>query len=103
MDVSSGLLTSDELCRRSEMASLNDETKPAQDSVEPSTPREKLKEQGITEHEQVLHAALAQSSGEPNRMHLSTCNSEGQPSSRVVLLKQHDHEKLTFFTNYKRR
>lgn len=37
---------------------------------------------------------------EPHAMCLSTVNSEGQPSSRIVLLRSLTAEKLGFFTNY---
>jgi len=39
---------------------------------------------------------------EPNAMHLATCV-DGQPSSRIVLLKNFDAEGLQFFTNYESR
>ena len=37
---------------------------------------------------------------EPNAMILSTVTEDGQPTSRVVLLKYFDHRGLIFFTNY---
>jgi pyridoxamine 5'-phosphate oxidase len=37
---------------------------------------------------------------EPNAMNLSTVNSEGKPSSRIVLLKGIENKKLLFYTNY---
>ena len=37
---------------------------------------------------------------EPNAMILSTVNQDGQPTSRVVLLKDFDQSGLVFFTNY---
>lgn len=41
---------------------------------------------------------------EPTAMTLSTVNSAGQPSARIVLLKQYDHENgFLFFTNYESR
>ena len=36
----------------------------------------------------------------PNAMTLSTATNKGTPSSRIVLLKHFDQEKLTFFTDY---
>lgn len=36
----------------------------------------------------------------PESMSLSTCTKEGRPSSRVVLLKEVDHQGFVFFTNY---
>lgn len=40
---------------------------------------------------------------EPNAMTLSTVSADGQPSSRIVLLKGFDSNGLVFFTNYKSR
>lgn len=40
---------------------------------------------------------------EPNAMALSTVNSEGRPSSRIVLLKRYDEKGFVFFTNYESR
>ena len=37
---------------------------------------------------------------EPNAMILSTVSEDGQPTSRVVLLKDFNHRGLVFFTNY---
>lgn len=37
---------------------------------------------------------------EPNAMTLATVNTEGRPSTRVVLLKGVENGKLVFFTNY---
>lgn len=37
---------------------------------------------------------------EPNAMCLSTVNSLGEPTSRIVLLKSYSSEGLVFFTNY---
>ena len=37
---------------------------------------------------------------EPNSMVLATSNAEGQPSARVVLLKELNDEGFVFFTNY---
>jgi pyridoxamine 5'-phosphate oxidase len=36
----------------------------------------------------------------PEAMNLATATPEGRPSSRMVLLKQVDHEGFVFFTNY---
>jgi len=36
----------------------------------------------------------------PDAFTLSTLGPDGFPSARTVLLKLHDHEKFTFFTNY---
>ena len=40
---------------------------------------------------------------EPNAMTLATCNSEGRPSARIVLLKGFDNKGFRFFTNYNSR
>jgi pyridoxamine 5'-phosphate oxidase len=37
---------------------------------------------------------------EPNAMHLATVNSDGRPSSRIVLLKGVENRKFLFYTNY---
>ena len=37
---------------------------------------------------------------EANAMVLSTCGADGQPSSRVVLLKSYDEKGFVFYTNY---
>lgn len=37
---------------------------------------------------------------EPNAMCLATANTDGQPSTRIVLLKDFSKKGLTFFTNY---
>lgn len=47
--------------------------------------------------------ALESGIQEPNAMVLSTCNSAGAPSLRVVLLKDFSAEGFTFFTNYQSR
>ena len=40
---------------------------------------------------------------DPTAMTLSTVDSEGTPSSRIVLLKKIDQNRLVFFTNYRSR
>jgi pyridoxamine 5'-phosphate oxidase len=40
---------------------------------------------------------------EPNAMTLATCAANGQPSSRIVLLKAVDERGFSFFTNYESR
>lgn len=40
---------------------------------------------------------------EPNAMSLATVDADGQPSVRVVLLKDADAQGLTFYTNYQSR
>jgi pyridoxamine 5'-phosphate oxidase len=49
--------------------------------------------------EQALKAGLR----EPNAMVLATVNAQGQPSTRIVLLKGLDERGFTFFTNYESR
>ncbi|MEL6863803.1 MAG: pyridoxamine 5'-phosphate oxidase [Bacteroidota bacterium] len=40
---------------------------------------------------------------EPNAMTLATCNADGRPSARVVLLKEYDEGGFVFYTNYQSR
>jgi len=47
-----------------------------------------------------LHEAIRFKVNEPNAMNVSTLNQEGYPTSRIVLLRDIDHEGFTFFTNY---
>ncbi len=47
-----------------------------------------------------LDQAIADQYYQPNAMSLSTVNSDGQPTSRIVLLKQIDETGLIFYTNY---
>ncbi|MFA5257941.1 MAG: pyridoxamine 5'-phosphate oxidase [Opitutales bacterium] len=37
---------------------------------------------------------------EPNAMALATCGADGQPASRIVLLKSYDRRGFVFYTNY---
>lgn len=46
--------------------------------------------------EQALSAQLP----EPNAMTLATANADGQPSARMVLLKDYDEQGFVFYTNY---
>ncbi len=50
-----------------------------------------------------IKEAIDQNHPEPLAFVLSTASHQGQPSSRVVLLKQLSHEGLVFFTNYQSR
>jgi pyridoxamine 5'-phosphate oxidase len=50
-----------------------------------------------------LNDALKANVSEPTAMVLSTVGIEGIPSSRVVLLKNLDHDGFTFFSNYESR
>ena len=47
-----------------------------------------------------LEAAVAAELPEPNAMTVSTVDESGQPSARIVLLRQHGPDGLQFFTNY---
>ena len=49
--------------------------------------------------EDARHAQLP----EPNAMSLATVDSEGRPSSRIVLIKEFDRRGFTWFTNYASR
>lgn len=50
-----------------------------------------------------LDEAVKSGEPEPNAMVLATVGSDGQPSSRIVLLKAVDEKGFTFFTNYESR
>jgi pyridoxamine 5'-phosphate oxidase len=52
---------------------------------------------------EVLSEAKATGMSNPNAMMVSTVDSEGQPSSRVVLLKGVDERGFVFYTNYESR
>ena len=47
-----------------------------------------------------LQEAIAAGVPEPNAMTLATCTPAGQPSARVVLLKEFDERGFVFFTHY---
>jgi pyridoxamine 5'-phosphate oxidase len=47
--------------------------------------------------------ALAAKLPEPNAMTVATTTPDGQPSARMVLLKDFDHRGFVFFTNYNSR
>lgn len=55
----------------------------------------------ITQLNQWLNEASHEKCHEYNAMTLATVNSEGQPSTRVVLLKYLEEDGLYFFSNYK--
>lgn len=48
-------------------------------------------------------AAREHAPGDPTAMTLATANAAGQPSVRVVLLKEYDQRGFVFFTNYMSR
>ena len=50
-----------------------------------------------------FQAAISAGVAEPNAMTLSTVDAEGQPSSRIVLLKDIDGRGFAFYTNYESR
>jgi pyridoxamine 5'-phosphate oxidase len=50
-----------------------------------------------------LNDALKAGVSEPTAMALSTVGNDGIPSSRMVLLKNLDHDGFTFFSNYESR
>ncbi|MCX6136048.1 MAG: pyridoxamine 5'-phosphate oxidase [Ignavibacteriales bacterium] len=52
---------------------------------------------------QWLLEAIRKNVTEPNAMVLATATKHGVPSSRMVLLKDVDHDGFTFFTNYESR
>ncbi|HLP90077.1 MAG TPA: pyridoxamine 5'-phosphate oxidase [Nostocaceae cyanobacterium] len=47
--------------------------------------------------------AVAAQLPEPNAMTLATCTPDGQPTARMVLLKDFDHRGFVLFTNYHSR
>lgn len=54
----------------------------------------------ITQFRTWFEEAVAAELHEPNAMHLSTASPSGQPSSRMVLLKDIGDTRFFFFTNY---
>ena len=73
------------------------------DYKKPILSRENLAVGPIAQFEQWFKEACDADVLEPNAMTLSTVNSEGQPSSRTVLLKFFDQHGFVFYTNYKSR
>jgi pyridoxamine 5'-phosphate oxidase len=65
--------------------------------------RRDLHSDPIQQFKNWFQAAISASVPEPNAMTLSTADLEGQPSSRIVLLKDIDERGLTFYTNYESR
>lgn len=53
--------------------------------------------------EKWFQQAMDASLEEPNAMCLATVSSDGQPSTRIVLLKDFSEKGLTFYTNYESR
>jgi len=54
----------------------------------------------LRQFERWLAEAVAAQLPEPNAMTLATCTPAGQPSARVVLLKEFDERGFVFFTHY---
>jgi pyridoxamine 5'-phosphate oxidase len=54
----------------------------------------------IKQFEKWFNETLQAAVVEPNAMHLSTVNSEGKPSGRIVLLKGIINNRFQFYTNY---
>jgi pyridoxamine 5'-phosphate oxidase len=57
----------------------------------------------ISQFQKWFAQALAAEIVEPNAMTLATVGADGQPSTRVVLLKAVDERGFSFFTNYESR
>jgi len=60
-----------------------------------------MPEEPISAFQQWLTEAIESQVEEPTAFNLSTISKEGQPHSRIVLLKGVENDKLVFFTNYK--
>jgi len=61
---------------------------------------DRLAEDPFVQFERWFKEACEAELSEPNAMCLSTVSTEGQPSSRTVLLKSFDQQGFVFFTNY---
>ncbi|MGJ8638334.1 MAG: pyridoxamine 5'-phosphate oxidase [Opitutaceae bacterium] len=57
----------------------------------------------FSQFEKWFQEAVKSEIEEPNAMCLATADSGGQPSTRIVLLKDFSEDGLTFFTNYESR
>ena len=57
----------------------------------------------IRQFQQWWNEAMLSNIEEPNAMTLATCNKNGKPSARIVLLKGLSNDGFVFFTNYKSR
>lgn len=57
----------------------------------------------IQQFETWWNEAIKSNVEEPNAMTLATCNSDGKPAARMVLLKGFKKEGFIFFTNYNSR
>jgi pyridoxamine 5'-phosphate oxidase len=65
--------------------------------------RADLLSEPIAQFQKWFDQAVAARVLEPNAMTLATVDTEGQPSSRIVLLKDIDTRGFSFFTNYESR
>lgn len=65
--------------------------------------RRDLHSDPIQQFKNWFQAALSAGVAEPNAMTLATVDATGQPSSRIVLLKDIDERGFTFYTNYQSR
>lgn len=65
--------------------------------------RADLHSDAIHQFKNWFQAAISAGVIEPNAMTLATVDAEGQPSSRIVLLKDVDERGFTFYTNYESR
>lgn len=63
-------------------------------------PLEKLDDDPFLQFNLWMEDALGFGLSDPTAMTVATVNSEGQPSQRIVLLKQYDSGGFVFFTNY---
>jgi pyridoxamine 5'-phosphate oxidase len=61
---------------------------------------ENCHEDPFVQFDRWFHQALDAAIFEPNAMTLATANRSGQPSARIVLLKNFSHEGFIFYTNY---
>ena len=62
--------------------------------------REDLDDDPVTQFKAWLKQAIDAEIKDPTGMVVSTVDEHGQPSQRMVLLKQVDHDGFCFFTNY---
>jgi len=62
--------------------------------------RDDLDDDPFAQFEKWMAQAIELEVTEPNAMTIATVSAEGQPSQRIVLLKQFDREGLVFYTNY---
>ena len=87
---------------------MNNPAKKSLDQERREYQRGTLEEESLPDHpmelfELWMEEARSTTNPDPTAMTLSTVNSEGNPSSRMVLLKAVREGKLIFFTNYMSR